>query len=76
MMRKTLFWIGAVLCGIGAAVIATSAVLNYFGVGTSYNFGNPEKFEFVLVPIWQIGLAVAAIGGAFLLVQRRVKSNG
>jgi hypothetical protein len=76
MMRKTLLWIGAVLCGIGAAVIATSAVLNYFGVATSYNFGNPEKFEFVLVPLWQIGLAVAAIGGAFLLLRRRFKSVG
>ena len=76
MMRTTLFWIGAVLCGVGAAVIATSAVFNYFGVGTSYNFGNPEKFEFVLVPLWQLGLAVAAIGGAFLLLRHRFKSIG
>ena len=76
MMRTTLFWIGAVLCGIGAAVIATSAVFNYFGVGTSYNFGNPAEFEFVLVPFWQIGLAVAAIGGACLLVWRRLNKNG
>jgi len=76
MMRTTLFWIGAVLCGIGAAVMVTSAALNYFGVATSYNFGNPEKYEFILVPLWQIGLAVAAIGGAFLLLRRRFKSSG
>ena len=66
-MRKTLLWIGGVLCGLGAALIAISAVLSYMGLGTSYNFGDPAKFEFVLVPVWQIGVAIAVVGGICLI---------
>jgi hypothetical protein len=75
-MRKSLLWVGSALCFIGAATIITSAVLSYFGVSGSYNFGNPEKFEFVLVPFWQIGLVIAAIGGAFVLIGRWLNPNG
>jgi hypothetical protein len=56
-------------------VIVVSAVLGYFGLSTSYNLGNPEKFEFVLVPFWQIGLAIAALGGAVLLIGHRFKAK-
>ena len=58
-MRKALFWIGNLLCALGAALIVTSAVLSYMGFGTSYNLGDPAKFEFVLVPVWQIGVVIA-----------------
>ena len=73
-MQRSLLWAGSILCSIGAAVIVVSAVFGFFGLGTSYNFGNPEKFEFVLVPFWQIGLAITALGGAVLLVGRRLKA--
>ena len=75
-MRKSLLWVGSALCFIGATTIITSAVLSYFGVSSSYNFGNPEKFEFVLVPFWQIGFVIAAIGGVFVLIGRWLKPNG
>jgi hypothetical protein len=74
-MRKALLWIGGLLCGLGAALIAASAVLSYLGFGASYNFGDPAKFEFILVPIWQIGAAIAAIGGACLIGRRWLKTN-
>ena len=74
-MRRSLLWGGSILCCIGAAVIVVSGVLSYFGLGTSYNLGNPEKFEFVLVPFWQIGLAIAALGAAALLIGRRLKAK-
>jgi hypothetical protein len=74
-MQRSLLWAGSVLCSIGAAVIVVSAVFGYFGLGTSYNFGNPAKFEFVLVPFWQIGLAITALGGAVLLIGRRLKAK-
>jgi hypothetical protein len=74
-MRRSLLWAGSILGCIGAAVIVVSAVLSYFGLGTSYNFGNPEKFEFVLVPFWQIGLAIAALGTATFLIGRRLKAK-
>lgn len=75
-MRKPLLWLGSVLGFVGVAVIVASVVLGYLGLGSSYNFGNPEKFEFVLVPFWQIGLAIAVLGGALLLLGRRFKAKG
>jgi ABC-type enterochelin transport system permease subunit len=70
-----LLWTGAVLCSIGAALIAASMVLGYMGLSGSYNFGDPAKFQFYLVPLWQIGCAVAVVGGALLLLSRWVKAN-
>jgi hypothetical protein len=66
-MRRTLLWVGGLLCGVGAVLIAVSAVLSYMGLGSSYNFGDPAKFQFRLVPIWQIGPALAILGGACLI---------
>ena len=69
-MRTMLLWLGGLLCVIGIALIAANVALNYMGLGASYNFGDPAKFEFILVPFWQIGLAAAAIGAAFLWAVR------
>ncbi len=66
-MRKALMWLGGALLGIGTMLIVVSAGLSLMGLGASYNFGDPAKFEFVLVPLWQIGLAIALAGGACLL---------
>ena len=74
-MRKALIWIGGLLCVIGAALIAASAVSRSMGLSPSYNFGNPAKFQFYLVPLWQIGCAIAVAGGACLLASRWVKSS-
>jgi hypothetical protein len=74
-MRKTLLWLGGVLCGIGATLIVVSAGLSYLGLGTSYNFGDPAKFQFVLVPFWQIGLAIAILGGACLIGWRWLEKS-
>ena len=74
-MRKLLLWTGGILCCIGTAVIIVSGVLGYFGLSTSYNFGDPKKFEFVLVPFWQIGLSIIALGGVGLLIGRWLKAK-
>ena len=73
-MRKLLLGIGFLLLAIGLAVIAGSAVLSSLGFSASYNLGDPAKFEFVLVPFWQIGLAIAAVGGVCLFIARRTKA--
>jgi hypothetical protein len=73
-MRKPLLWIGFLLLAIGLAVIAGSAVLSSLGFNASYNLGDPAKFEFILVPFWQIGLLIAAIGGVCLFISRRKKA--
>jgi hypothetical protein len=44
--------------------------MRYMGYESSYNFGDPAKFEFVLVPFWQMGLAIGAVGALCLLVSR------
>lgn len=72
-MRRLSLWVGLLLCGIGFAVVAASAVMSGLGMNPSYNFGDPAKYEFVLVPFWQIGLAIGAVGAIFLLVFRQMK---
>jgi TRAP-type C4-dicarboxylate transport system permease small subunit len=71
-LRKALVWIGAMLFAIGVTVIIASGVMRYLGYEPSYNLGDPTRFEFVLVPFWQIGLAIGVIGGVCLLGSRLV----
>jgi hypothetical protein len=73
-MRRSLLWLGYLLCGIGVAVILASALMSYTGMNPSYNLGDPAKFEFVLVPFWQIGLVIGVVGAVCLLASRRMKS--
>jgi hypothetical protein len=72
-MKRGLLWMGGLLCGIGAALMVASVVMTYIGLSTSYNFGDPAKFQFVLVPFWQIGLALAAVGAVVFAAARRLK---
>jgi hypothetical protein len=69
-MRRALLWIGLLVCGGGIALAAAGAVLGYMGMDASYNLGDPTKLEFILVPFWQIGLAIAVIGGILALASR------
>jgi hypothetical protein len=71
-MRKALLWLGGLLCVIGIALVAANVVMGYMGLSASYNFGDPAKFEFILVPFWQIGLATAVVGAACLWAVRRL----
>jgi hypothetical protein len=73
-MRRPLRWVGFLLCGVGLAALVASAVMSYMGMNPSYNFGDPTKFEFVLVPFWQIGLIVVTLGAVCLLASRWMKS--
>jgi hypothetical protein len=72
-VRRTLFWIGGLLCATGLAVVSASGVMTYMGLSASYNFGDPTKFQFVLVPLWQIGLAIAGSGAVLLIATRWLK---
>ena len=73
-MHKALLWIGFLLSAIGVAVILMSVVMSIMGLNPSYNLGDPAKFEFILVPFWQIGLVIAAIGAVCLVASRRRNS--
>jgi hypothetical protein len=70
-MRKALLWLGVALCVVGVGVAVASAVLN----NPSYNLGDPTKFQFILVPFWQIGLGIAVVGAVILVVSRLVRAR-
>lgn len=74
-MRRTLLWVGTCLLGVGAMLTVVDAGLRLMGLGASYNFGDPAKFEFVLVPFWQIGLALVLLAGALLLGGRWLEKH-
>jgi uncharacterized membrane protein len=71
-MQRTLFLLGSLLSLVGATLIAANLVMSYMGLATSYNLGDAAKFQFILVPLWQIGLAIAVAGGACLVASRRL----
>jgi hypothetical protein len=71
-MRRMLFWLGSLLSLIGVTLIAGNLAMRYMGLSASYNFGDLAEFQFILVPLWQIGLAIAVAGGACLVVSRRL----
>ncbi|HUC45026.1 MAG TPA: hypothetical protein VMR94_00620 [Hyphomicrobiaceae bacterium] len=73
-MHKALLWIGFLLSAIGVAVILMSVVMSIMGLNPSYNLGDPAKFEFILVPFWQIGLVIAGIGAVCVLASRKTPS--
>lgn len=74
-MRKALFWLGVVLCTIGVGVVGVSAVGAQRGSSLTFNLGDPAKFQFILVPFWQIGLGLAVLGAVILLASRLVRGR-
>jgi hypothetical protein len=70
-MRRTLVWLGALFALVAGLLVTASLVMSYLGYDASYNFGDAAKFEFVLVPVWQIGLAIGVVGALCLIASRR-----
>ena len=70
MTWMRLIWVGRFLVGAGVLLIGAHLLLAYGGLSMSINFGEAEELQFFLVPIWQIGLAVAATGAAMIMVAR------
>jgi|ERR1700722_2699796 hypothetical protein len=70
-MQKLLRWVGWLFCTAGAVAISAFIAMTFRGLPASFNFGDPSKFEFILVPFWQIGLVIIAIGGTCVLISRR-----
>ena len=44
------------------------------GLNPSLNLGDPTKFQFILVPLWSIGLGLAVVGAVCLCGWRRMKA--
>jgi hypothetical protein len=74
-MRKVLLWLGGVLVAAGVVVVGASLVVTATKGGIpSVNLGDPARFQFVLVPLWAIGLGLAIVGALCLLGWRRMKT--
>ncbi len=58
---------------IGVLLIAANAVLHLMGLSASYNLGDPEKFEFILISFWHVGAALVAIGAVLYLIGRQLR---
>ena len=65
-MRTTATWIGRLLVGAGVLLIGAHVLLAYYGITTSINFGDTDELQFTLVPVWQMGLVIAAMGAAIM----------
>jgi hypothetical protein len=72
-MRKALLWLGGLLVAAGVLVIGASLTVTATKGGMpSLNLGDPSQFQFILVPFWAIGAALALIGALCLLGWRRM----
>ena len=70
-MVKLARWAGIAGLAFGGALVVADIIMRLFGLSPSYNLGDPTKFEFYLISLWQIGLAAMAIGVFFLGLARR-----
>ncbi len=61
-MARLALW---VVAGIGLFFVLAQFMGLWLGAQPSINFGDASKFEFILVPFWQLG--IAALIGAFVL---------
>ena len=68
-LSRMALWI---LAGIGIFFIAAQGMGALLGAQPSINFGDAKRFEFVLVPFWQLGIA-ALTGAAILRALQRWK---
>ena len=70
-MRLFFQWLGWLGFLAGLGLVAAYFVLTARGLSASFNFGDPAKFEFILVPFWQIGLAALVLGLVVFWIGRR-----
>jgi len=56
-------WASILTLALGLFFLASQGMGILLGAKPSINFGDPSQFEFILVPFWQIGLALLIPGG-------------
>ncbi len=70
MIGKLLLWLGRIVFVFGVLLILGNIAAYFMDMSASYNFGDPTKFEFILVPFWQLGLAAIAISLVIGLISK------
>lgn len=63
-------WAAGLTLGLGAFFLASQGLGTFLGAQPSINFGDARQMEFILVPFWQIGLALALPGAAVWALAR------
>jgi len=71
-MGRLLIWLGGIFLVGGLLLIAANVVMHFMGLSASYNLGDPSRFEFILISVWHIGIAVVCIGALAILAGRRL----
>jgi hypothetical protein len=69
---NVLLWSGRVAAGIGLFFIACQLAGIMLGASPAINFGDATKFEFVMVPFWQIGAGFLLAGILYGFVTSRL----
>lgn len=72
-MNRVLRWLAGGSMVAGVLLLAANVVLHFMGLSASYNLGDPEKFEFVLISFWHVGVVLIVIGAILYLIGRRVR---
>lgn len=62
---------GKILVGVAIFFIACELAGAFLGAAPSINLGDENKFEFILIRFWQLGLASLVIGLIYLLSGKR-----
>ena len=62
---------GKILIGLAAFYFACEAAGWYLSAAPSLNLGDEDKFEFILIRFWKLGLASLVIGLVYMLAARR-----
>ncbi|MFB6260284.1 MAG: hypothetical protein ABEK42_06270 [Thiohalorhabdaceae bacterium] len=68
-------WGAGLTMAVGAFFLASQGMGTLLGAQPSINFGDAKQMEFILVPFWQIGLALAFPGAAVWLLSHRRRGD-
>ena len=71
-MLRLFGWCAVIL---GSIAILANLILARMGFDPSVNVGDPSKFQFYLIELWQVGVAVLGIGCIVLWLGRRSRSG-
>jgi hypothetical protein len=63
LRHKGMLWAGRIAAGLGLFFLACQGMGAILGAAPNFNLGDASKFEFIMVPFWQVGavLFVAAL---------------
>jgi hypothetical protein len=71
-MRKMLLWLGVALYICGVVLILSNVVMHYLGFDARVGLGGLTRFQLSGASFWHLGLGIAVIGAACLMLWRQI----